>query len=78
MFYAAHLPRNFANEFTVKAFDTRKERDEFCEEVNSDVNQRALPLNRDEARKWARYNGNAITESFASVDDKARQALGLD
>lgn len=75
MFYAVHLPRNFANEFTVKAFDSYRERDDFCEQINTDMHQYAFPLSRDEARKWARYRGNAITESFASVDDKAHQAL---
>ena len=78
MYYAVFFPRNFANEYTIKAFNTYLERKEFCEQTNANFNQRAFPLNRDTARKWARYKGNAITESFVSVDNKARQALKLD
>jgi hypothetical protein len=78
MFYAAHQPRNFGNEYTVKGFATKAERENFCERINSDLDQMAQPLTRDEAIKWAKWRGNEITEAAVGIDENARKGLKLD
>jgi hypothetical protein len=77
MYFAAYFPRNFGNEYTIKGFYSEAERNEFCERINSDVNQTARALSHEKAQQWARYNGNEITEAFVHVEDDARWALNL-